>query len=352
MLAANVLDKGFSTLWSGAPVIPPMFKSIWISLILIFCLPGSAIGQDLAPSQELIQYVRDAKKAGLKDTEIELNAIKTGWSAVAVKEAMSSARTAANAGAAPAATGPKEKAGPKEKQPAAAQGPEATERTAARTVPAPVTPPVEPPVAAAAARPPADPAAAPPATPPAATPAETAGGGTPTKPVQRNVPDEYRIGEGDVIQVNVWGERDASVGAIVVRPDGMITMPLIKDIRIAGLTPAEAEKVISEPLSKIIKAADVTVIVNQINSKKVFLVGGGVKKEGPLSYTYRMTVMQALSEAGGLTDYAKRKKIYVLRTENGRQFKLHFDYDAVLNGERMELNIPLMPGDTVVVPNH
>ena len=105
-------------------------------------------------------------------------------------------------------------------------------------------------------------------------------------------------------------------------------------------------------LSKQIRAADVTVIVSGINSKKVFFVGGGVKKEGPIPYTYRMTIMQGLSEAGGLTDYAKRKKIYVLRNENGRQYKLAFDYDAVLRGEHMELNLPLLPGDTIVVPNH
>jgi polysaccharide export outer membrane protein len=70
-----------------------------------------------------------------------------------------------------------------------------------------------------------------------------------------------------------------------------------------------------------------------------------------MNFTYRMTVMQAISEAGGLTDYAKRKKIYVLRDENGRQFKLPFNYDAVLKGEHMELNILLMPGDTLVVPH-
>jgi polysaccharide export outer membrane protein len=186
-----------------------------------------------------------------------------------------------------------------------------------------------------------------------ATSATPAGndGGTP-KPIQRNVPEEYRIGEGDVIQVSVWGEREASVGSVVVRPDGMITMPLLKDVRVAGLTPGEAEKVIAEPLSKLIKTADVTVIINQINSKKIFMVGGGIKKEGPLPYTYRMTVMQAISEAGGMSDYAKRKKIYVLRNENGRQFKLPFDYDAVLNGKRMEMNHILLPGDTLVVPNH
>jgi polysaccharide export outer membrane protein len=168
----------------------------------------------------------------------------------------------------------------------------------------------------------------------------------------RGVPDEYRIGEGDVLQLSVWGEPAASVPSGVVRPDGMISMPLIKDIRVAGLTPAEAERTITEVLSKQIRAADVTVIVSQINSKKIFFVGGGVKKEGPISFTYRMTIMQAISEAGGLSDYAKRKKIYVLRNENGRQYKLPFDYDAALRGEHMELNLPLLPGDTIVVPNH
>jgi len=168
----------------------------------------------------------------------------------------------------------------------------------------------------------------------------------------RGVPDEYRIGEGDVLGVSVWGEPAASVGSVVVRPDGIISMPLIKDVRVAGMTPAEAEKTITELLSKQIRAADVTIIVSGINSKKVFFVGGGVKKEGPIPYTYRMTIMQGISEAGGLSDYAKRKKIYVLRNENGRQYKLPFDYDAVLRGERMELNLPLLPGDTIVVPNH
>ena len=110
------------------------------------------------------------------------------------------------------------------------------------------------------------------------------------------------------------------------------------------------EQLITEQLSRFINGADVTVVVSGINSKKVYLIGA-VKKEGPLAYTYRMSVMQALSEAGGLTDYAKRKKIYVLRTENGRQFRLPFDYDAVLKGEHMELNIPLLAGDTIVVPH-
>jgi polysaccharide export outer membrane protein len=83
---------------------------------------------------------------------------------------------------------------------------------------------------------------------------------------------------------------------------------------------------------------------------KVYLAGA-VRKEGPVALLTPMTVFQALNEAGGLTDYAKRKKIYVLRQENGKQVRLPFDYSAVIKGQRMEQNIPLRAGDTVVVPN-
>jgi polysaccharide export outer membrane protein len=162
--------------------------------------------------------------------------------------------------------------------------------------------------------------------------------------------DEYRIGAGDVLQISVWKEPEASVGSTVVRPDGKVTLPLLKEVDLVGLTPKQAEKLITERLTKFIPEADVTVIVSGINSKKVYMVGA-VKKEGPIPYTYRMTVMQAISEAGGLSDYAKRKKIYILRTQNGKEYKLPFDYEAVLRGERMELNVPLLPGDTLVVPH-
>jgi polysaccharide export outer membrane protein len=322
-------------------VKPAMLKSVCFGLILMVgAAPQGVIAQESIPSRELVQYVRDAKKAGLTDAQIQQNALTAGWNAASVREAMDTL------GGSPkkmstALVNPKAKeAEPKQDAPK-------IDAAAASSQPGPVTPTVKPAVeqpAPAPERSGSD-------TAPAATMPATVGTTAP-RTVQRNVPDEYRIGEGDVLQVNVWGERDASVGSVVVRPDGMITMPLIKDIRVAGLSPAEAEKAISDQLNKLIKAADVTVIVNQINSKKVFMVGGGIKKEGPVAYTYRMTVMQAISEAGALTDYAKRKKIYVLRNENGRQFKLPFAYDAVLNGEHTELNIPLMPGDTLVVPNH
>jgi len=166
----------------------------------------------------------------------------------------------------------------------------------------------------------------------------------------RGVPEDYHIGAGDVLQISVWKEPEASVPHAIVRPDGKIGLPLLKEIDVIGLTPTEAEKLITGKLSKLIPAADVTVVVTGINSKKIYIVGA-VKKEGPIAYTYRMTVMQAISEAGGLSDYAKRKKIYILRTENGKDYKLPFDYEAALRGERMELNIPLLPGDTMVVPH-
>jgi polysaccharide biosynthesis/export protein len=322
-----------------------MFKYFCFCLVLIFSsLPERAFGQEQPPAKELVEYIRDAKKAGITDEQIQQNAVKAGWAAAAVKEAMESVGGTPKAGAVA-----EPKAKETESEPAATgKDVPKSQTTGPQTTPAAT--PAAGPVTPASEKPPATVA---PQLPPSTQSAVSGGGDGVAGPrLSHNVPDEYRIGEGDVIQISVWGERDASVGAIVVRPDGMITMPLLKDVKVAGLTPAEVEKAIAEPLSKIIKAADVTVIVNQINSKKVFFVGGGVKREGPLSYTYRMTVMQALSEVGGLTDYAKRKKIYILRIENGRQFKLPFNYDAVLNGQHMELNIPLLPGDTIVVPNH
>ena len=302
-----------------------MLRSVLFALILVFgAVASRAQEQAKTPSKELTQYVRDAQKAGLKDAQIQENAVKSGWPEQLVTEALAYLRATPDALAAkadpPAATSP----APVTPKTAVEEGKQASDKPTAASLEARVTSVAEP----------DRPVGVKPATP------------------NRGVPDEYRIGEGDVLGISVWGEPAASVGSVVVRPDGIISMPLIKDVRVAGMTPAEAEKTITELLSKQIRAADVTVIVSGINSKKVFFVGGGVKKEGPIAYTYRMTIMQGISEAGGLSDYAKRKKIYVLRNENGRQYKLPFDYDAVLRGERMELNLPLLPGDTIVVPNH
>ncbi len=175
--------------------------------------------------------------------------------------------------------------------------------------------------------------------------------GKPTVKVSNaSVPENYHIGTGDVLQISVWKEPDASVPAAVVRPDGRISMPLVKEIAVAGMTPGEVEQAITEKLSKLIPAADVTVVVSTINSKKVYVVGA-VRREGPLAYGYRMTVMQAITEAGGLNEYARRKKIYVLRTENGKEYQLPFNYEEVIKGEKTAQNVQLLPGDVIIVPH-
>jgi polysaccharide biosynthesis/export protein len=162
-------------------------------------------------------------------------------------------------------------------------------------------------------------------------------------------PDEYQIGPGDVLQVMVWKEPEASVPSVVVRPDGKIAMPLLKEIGVAGMTPHQAEEAINEKITEFIPGADVTVVVARIDSKKIYVVGA-VKKEGSMPLAYRMSVLQALSEAGGLTDYARRQKIYVLRMADGKQYRYPFNYDQVIKGEQSEQNIWVQPGDTIVVP--
>jgi polysaccharide export outer membrane protein len=166
----------------------------------------------------------------------------------------------------------------------------------------------------------------------------------------QTLPDGYRIGPGDALAIAVWKEPEASVPDVVVRADGKISIPLLKEVHVAGFTPSELEAVLMEKFGRLITAPDVTVIPKQIRSMRIYMVGA-VKREGPIPMAGPMTVLQALTEAGGLTDFAKKSKIYILRTENGKQTKLPFDYKAVLNGDKIEQNILLKPEDTVVVPN-
>ena len=163
------------------------------------------------------------------------------------------------------------------------------------------------------------------------------------------LPDDYRIGPGDVLNISVWKEPDASVPSVTVRADGKISMPLVKEVEVAGFRPIEAERMLSARLSRYIHGADVTVIVTEVNSRKVYLVGG-VRSVGAIDLRGGMTVLQAITQAGGVTDYAKRKKVYILRSENGRQVKLPFNYDAVIKGENIEQNVLLLANDTIVVP--
>jgi polysaccharide export outer membrane protein len=160
---------------------------------------------------------------------------------------------------------------------------------------------------------------------------------------------EYRIGSGDVLQISVWREPEVSVSGVAVRSDGKISLPLVKEIYVADLTPAELEQVLSEKFSQFINSPVVTVITSEIHSQKVFLIGG-VDRPGSLELRTPMTVLQVLAEAGGLTEFAKRRKIYVLRKKDSRQIRLPFDYDSVIKGHQPEQNFTVQPGDTIVVP--
>ena len=158
---------------------------------------------------------------------------------------------------------------------------------------------------------------------------------------------EYVIGPDDVLHIAVWKEPDLSA-TLPVRPDGMISLPLLNDVQASGMTPMQLAGSLTEKLKKYIADPRVTVVVTQINSKRIYLVGE-VGHTGAIAMLPNMTVLQALSNAG-LTQFANPKKIYVLRNENGKQEKLPVNYNRLLKGQDMSRNYVLKPGDTIVVP--
>ncbi len=169
---------------------------------------------------------------------------------------------------------------------------------------------------------------------------------------EANIPEQdsrsdYVIGADDVLRISVWKEPDLSE-TLPVRPDGKISMPLLNDIPAAGLTPLQLKDSITEKLKKFIADPRVTVVVTAMNSQRIF-VSGEVLHSGPIQLLPHMTILQALSQAG-FNQFANLKGIYLLRTENGKQGRIPFNYKDVIKGNHPEQNIQLKPGDTVVVP--
>ncbi len=158
---------------------------------------------------------------------------------------------------------------------------------------------------------------------------------------------DYVIGPDDTLQISVWKEPDLSE-ILPVRPDGKISIPLVNDIRAAGMTPLQLKDSITEKLKTYISDPRVTVVVTAMNSQRVF-VTDEVQRSGPIQLPPNMTVLQALSQTG-FTQFANLKAIYLLRTQDGRQEKLPFNYKEVVKGNHPEQNIALKPGDTLVVP--
>jgi polysaccharide export outer membrane protein len=158
----------------------------------------------------------------------------------------------------------------------------------------------------------------------------------------------YEIGAEDQLSISVWKEPDVT-RTVPVRPDGKISLPLINDIQAAGLTPMQLAMSITEKLKKFIADPQVTVVVMSINSRRYYIVGE-MNRAGAFPLVPNMTVLQAISSAGGFTQFAKMKAIYVLRIVDGKSIKFPFNYKEVIAGKRPEQNIALKPGDTIVVP--
>ncbi|MGB9497695.1 MAG: polysaccharide biosynthesis/export family protein [Dissulfuribacterales bacterium] len=160
--------------------------------------------------------------------------------------------------------------------------------------------------------------------------------------------DKYVIGPADILEIHVWREPDLS-RTIPVRPDGKITLPLLNDVQASGLTPLELKARIEKGLAKFVESPTVSVAVQEIHSKNIF-VFGQVESPGQYPLQKDLTVLQALSLAGGFAEWADKGDIIVLRKENGKQRRIKFDYKNVSKGKHLERNIFLRPGDTIIVP--
>jgi polysaccharide export outer membrane protein len=184
-------------------------------------------------------------------------------------------------------------------------------------------------------------------TPPAeqAKPAQpggpAAGGGGAGAPVDSS---KYKIGPADVLLIRVWHE-DAFSGPVVVHQDGKFTLPLVGDLDAGGKTPMEVQEIITKALTKYVVKPLVTVTVQEVGSKRYYM-NGLINRPGEYSLVVPTTILDAISKAGGLQDFANPKKIYVLRGSK----RIYFNYKDVSHGKHMEENIELEPGDYVFVP--
>ena len=163
---------------------------------------------------------------------------------------------------------------------------------------------------------------------------------------------ELTLGVGDVVGINVWDQRDFNTDA-TIRPDGTITMPLVGDIKAAGETPSALKEKIKVQLANFLKMGggnEVTVAVRAWRSYR-FTIEGEVSRSGVFTNDQYLTVAEAIAMAGGLSRFAKRDEIKLLRKDaQGNQREIPLDYDALASGKRKDMNIYVMPGDVIYVP--
>jgi len=162
------------------------------------------------------------------------------------------------------------------------------------------------------------------------------------------VPEHYIIGPGDVLGIVFWREKELS-GDVAVLPDGRITLPLINEIAAAGLTPQQLRAALIEAARQFVTDPTATVVVRQVNSRRVF-VTGMVAKPGQYPLYQTMTVLQLIATAGGLLEYARGEDIVIIRRETSHIVSFSFNYKEVTKKKNLHQNIDLKPGDTVVVP--
>jgi polysaccharide biosynthesis/export protein len=161
-------------------------------------------------------------------------------------------------------------------------------------------------------------------------------------------PEYYLVGPGDVLEISVWRDETLS-RELIVPPDGMLSFPLIGDVKVAGMAVTEIREVIRTSLSEYVPDASVSVILKTINSLKAYVIGQ-VKNPGAFPITMETRVMHVLSMAQGLTPFASDRDIHVLRHNGDAVEKIRFDYREVLRGNNLEQNIVLRSGDVIVVP--
>ena len=177
---------------------------------------------------------------------------------------------------------------------------------------------------------------------------QQADNGKAVAPVGVSLPAGYVIGPEDVLSIVFWRDKDMS-SEVVVRPDGRISLPLLNDLMAAGYTPDELRTVLIREASKYLEDANATVVVKEIHSRKVF-VTGQVGKPGSYPLVGGLNVLQMIAHSGGLLEYADSKNIVIVRSEHGQEHRFKFNYKEVVKGKNVAQNIPLRPGDTIIVP--
>ena len=158
----------------------------------------------------------------------------------------------------------------------------------------------------------------------------------------------YIIQPNDVLEIFVWKEPDLT-RKVLVRPDGRVSFPLVQDMQAAGITPGELKVQVEKKLSEFLSAPEVTIIVEAINSYRIYVLGK-VQKPGAVSIEKPVTVLQALALAGGFQEFARDQEMTVIRTAGNENFTFDFNYRDVIKGKKHEQNILLRSGDVVIIP--